>query len=85
MMLSRLIQFALAQRLLILLALLILVAAGWQAFQNLPIDAYPDVSTTQVKLILKVPGLTPEEVENRIPSPSRRRCWACRDKACCVR
>ncbi|MHB0887741.1 efflux RND transporter permease subunit [Acidithiobacillus sp.] len=69
MMLSRLIQFALAQRLLILLALLVLVAAGWQAFQNLPIDAYPDVSTTQVKLILKVPGLTPEEVENRITQP----------------
>ncbi len=69
MMLSRLIQFALAQRLLILLALLVLVTAGWQAFQNLPIDAYPDVSTTQVKLILKVPGLTPEEVENRITQP----------------
>jgi cobalt-zinc-cadmium resistance protein CzcA len=69
MMLSRLIQFALAQRLLILLALLVLVATGWRAFQNLPIDAYPDVSTTQVKLILKAPGLTPEEVENRITQP----------------
>lgn len=69
MMLSRLIQFALAQRLLILLALLVLVAAGWRAFQSLPIDAYPDVSTTQVKLILKAPGLTPEEVENRITQP----------------
>ncbi len=65
-MLARLIQFALTQRLLILLAVLLLAGGGWRAFQQTPIDAFPDVSTTQVKVIVKAPGMTPEEVESRI-------------------
>ncbi|WP_295881712.1 CusA/CzcA family heavy metal efflux RND transporter [uncultured Thiohalocapsa sp.] len=65
-MLARLIQFALTQRLLMLLAVLLLAGAGWRAFQETPIDAFPDVSTTQVKVIVKAPGMTPEEVESRI-------------------
>jgi cobalt-zinc-cadmium resistance protein CzcA len=46
-MLTRLVQFALAQRLFILLASALLVGAGWYAFKNLPIDAFPDVSSTR--------------------------------------
>jgi cobalt-zinc-cadmium resistance protein CzcA len=46
-----------------------LVGAGVQAFRGLPIDAIPDVSTTQVKIILKAPGMTPEEVETRLAVP----------------
>ncbi len=65
-MLQRLIQFALTQRLLIILMTALLVVAGWKAFQSLPIDAFPDVSTTQVKIIIKAPGMTPAEVETRI-------------------
>ncbi len=49
-----------------MMATLILVIAGWKAFQTLPIDAFPDVSTTQVKIIIKAPGMTPKEVETRI-------------------
>ncbi|NCC41380.1 MAG: efflux RND transporter permease subunit, partial [Gammaproteobacteria bacterium] len=63
---ARLIQFALTQRLLILLATAALIGGGWRAFQATPIDAFPDVSTTQVKIIVKAPGMTPEEVESRI-------------------
>ena len=51
-MLARLIQFALTQRLLMLLAVLMLIGSGWYAFRNTPIDAFPDVSTTQVKIIV---------------------------------
>ena len=65
-MLARIIQFALTQRLLMLLAVLLLIGGGWRAFQQTPIDAFPDVSTTQVKVIIKAPGMTPEEVESRI-------------------
>ena len=65
-MLNRLIQFALAQRLFVLLVAGLLAGAGWYAFQHLPIDAFPDVSSTQVKVIMKAPGMTPEEVETRI-------------------
>ncbi len=68
-MLTRLVQFALAQRLFVLLAGLLLVGAGWLAFKNLPIDAFPDVASTQVKVIMKAPGMTPEEIESRIALP----------------
>ncbi|MBM3351049.1 MAG: efflux RND transporter permease subunit [Betaproteobacteria bacterium] len=68
-MLNKLIQFALTQRLLVLVVTLLLIAAGGYAFKELPIDAFPDVSTTQVKIIVKAPGMTPEEVESRITAP----------------
>jgi len=68
-MLARITQFALTQRLLTLLAVVLLVGGGWVAFQQLPIDAFPDVSSTQVKIIVKAPGMTPEEVEARITAP----------------
>lgn len=68
-MLTRLIQFALAQRLFILIATIIMAGAGWYAFRQLPIDAFPDVSSTQVKVIMKAPGMTPEEIESRIAIP----------------
>ena len=68
-MLAKLIQFALTQRLLILIFTLGLAAAGALAYKALPIDAFPDVSSTQVKIIIKAPGMTPEEVEARITAP----------------
>ncbi|MBI4986578.1 MAG: efflux RND transporter permease subunit, partial [Rhodocyclales bacterium] len=68
-MLSRLVQFSLAQRLFVLLATLIVAGTGWFAYRGLPIDAFPDVSSTQVKIIMKAPGMTPEEVESRIAVP----------------
>ncbi|WP_222564429.1 efflux RND transporter permease subunit [Novilysobacter antarcticus] len=68
-MLYRLIEFSLRQRLLVLLAALAVCIAGAMAFMRLPIDAFPDISPTQVKLVLKAPGLTPEEVEARVITP----------------
>ncbi|MFZ0106287.1 MAG: CusA/CzcA family heavy metal efflux RND transporter [Thiobacillus sp.] len=65
-MLNTLIEFALARRWLVLAMALVLAGLGVRAYQQIPIDAFPDVSTTQVKLILKAPGMTPEEVEARI-------------------
>ncbi len=66
---QRLIQFALSQRLFMLLIAALLAGAGWYAFRTLPIDAFPDVSSTQVKVIMKAPGMTPEEIESRIAIP----------------
>ena len=68
-MLARLIAFSLTQRLLVLVLTALLIGAGSFAFMQLPIDAFPDVSTTQVKIIIKAPGMTPEEVETRITVP----------------
>lgn len=69
MMLSRLVEFALTQRLLVSVLTLLLIGAGIASFRELPIDAFPDVSSTQVKIIMKAPGMTPEEVEARIVTP----------------
>ena len=68
-MLERIVEFALSQRLLVLLSVVLIAVAGLQAFRQLPIDAFPDISPTQVKLILKAPGMTPEEVESRVIVP----------------
>jgi cobalt-zinc-cadmium resistance protein CzcA len=68
-MLNRLVQFALTQRLFVMLAAALLAGFGWFAFRSLPIDAFPDVSSTQVKIIMKAPGMTPEEIETRIAVP----------------
>ena len=68
-MLARLIEFSLRQRLLVMLIAFAVAAAGALAFMRLPIDAFPDISPTQVKMILKAPGMTPEEVEARVITP----------------
>jgi cobalt-zinc-cadmium resistance protein CzcA len=63
---ANLIRFALSQRLLMMIVVLLLSGGGYYAFTNIPIDAFPEVSPTQVKIIVKAPGMTPEEVEARI-------------------
>jgi cobalt-zinc-cadmium resistance protein CzcA len=67
--LGRLIEAALKQRWLVVLLGVALVFAGAAALNGLPVDAFPDISPTQVKIILKAPGMTPEEVESQIVSP----------------
>ena len=69
MMLDALTRSALARPLLTVLAALLLIAAGLNAAMNLPIDAFPDVSAPQVKIIVKLPGMTPEEMEARVTTP----------------
>ena len=66
---SPLIRFALSQRLLMMIFVLLLAGGGYHAFTNIPIDAFPEVSPTQVKIIVKAAGMTPEEVEARITAP----------------
>ena len=64
-----LIRFALSQRLLVMMLVILLSGGGYYAFKNIPIDAFPEVSPTQVKVIVKAPGMTAEEVEARITAP----------------
>jgi cobalt-zinc-cadmium resistance protein CzcA len=66
---SALIRLALTQRLLMLLMTLLLIGGGYTAFKELPIDAFPDVSPIQVKIIIKAAGMPPEEIEARITAP----------------
>jgi len=68
-MFTKLLEFSLTQRLLVAALTLLVIGVGISSFRDLPIDAFPDVSSTQVKLIMKAPGMTPEEVEARIVTP----------------
>ena len=65
-MMNRLIDMALTQRLLVWLVLLVLLILGALSWFKTPIDAFPNVTSPQVKIILKAPGMTPEEIESRI-------------------
>ena len=68
-MIAAILRFSLIQRLMILLVTAGISAAGYWSFENLPIDAFPDISSPQVQVIIKAPGMTPEEVETRITAP----------------
>lgn len=68
-MLNSLLEFSLKQRLIVLLLALMVLIYGVYSFLKIPIDAFPDISSTQVKIILKAPGMTPEEVESRVVRP----------------
>ena len=65
----KLIDASLHFRKLVLAMAVALVLFGIYAWTTLPIDAFPDISPTQVKIILKIPGMTPEEVEQRVVRP----------------
>ena len=66
---SNIIRFALSQRILSVLMIFLLFGAGYYSIKQIPIDAFPEVSPTQVKVIVKANGMTPEEVEVGITAP----------------
>jgi len=66
---NKLIGFALAQRLFFSLLALVILGFGVKAYKELPVDAFPDISPTQVKIIIKSSGMTPAEMESRIVVP----------------
>ena len=68
-MLTSIIEFSLRQRLMVVICACGLLFFGAYSFLTIPIDAFPDISSTQVKVILKAPGMAPEEVENRVVRP----------------
>ncbi len=71
-MIAQLLRFALAQRFITLLAGLSLVGVGLWAFQQLKIEAYPDISDTQVVIVTEYPGRAAEEVEQQVTIPVER-------------
>ncbi|MBN2528274.1 MAG: efflux RND transporter permease subunit [Deltaproteobacteria bacterium] len=59
----------LTQRIMTLFLAVIVVALGVWSYGQLPIDAFPDISTPQVQVIVKAPGMSPMEVEQRVTYP----------------
>jgi heavy metal efflux system protein len=68
-MLTRTIDWSLRHRWIVLGAAAAVVAAGALAFRDLPIDAFPDTTPTQVQVNAAAPALTPEEVEQQLTIP----------------
>ena len=66
---KRLIAYALYQPLFIILGTLLFAAAGLIAFKNLSVEAFPDVTDTQVTVIALYPGRAAEEVEKQVTLP----------------
>jgi cobalt-zinc-cadmium resistance protein CzcA len=66
---KKLIQYALHQPLFIILGTLLFVMAGVIAFKNLSVEAFPDVTDTQVTVIALYPGRAAEEVEKQVTLP----------------
>ena len=66
---NKIIGFALGQRLFFSLLAVVLLGFGIKAYKELPVDAFPDISPTQVKIIIKSSGMTPAEIESRIVVP----------------
>lgn len=69
MMLASIIEFSLRQRVIVIVGAILVLFFGTYSFINTPVDAFPDISPTQVKIILKLPGFSPEEMENNIVRP----------------
>src|SRR3954470_10140642 len=68
-MIKRTVAFALHKPLFIVLGLILFIAAGLAAFRALPIEAFPDVTDTQVNVIALYPGRAAEEVEKQVTVP----------------
>ena len=68
-MIKRVVSFSLHQPLFVLIGLVLFVGSGLIAFKSLPVEAFPDVSDTQVTVITLYPGRAAEEVEKQVTMP----------------
>lgn len=68
-MIDRILEFALRQRVFVLIAAVGLIAVGIWSALNLPVDAVPDITNVQVQINTSVASLAPEEIEKLVTYP----------------
>lgn len=68
-MLNRLIRFSLAQRPLILVCAVVIIALGIKTTRELPVEVLPDLTKPTVTILTESPGFAPEEVETLVTIP----------------
>src|SRR6266498_535607 len=68
-MIQRVTSFALHQSFFLILLTALFIAGGMAAFRALPVEAFPDVTDTQVQIITLFPGRAAEEVEKQVTIP----------------
>src|SRR6202035_1392317 len=65
-MIHHFVQFALRQRFLVMMVVVLVIIAGALSFQRMPVDAYPDLSPPMVEVISQWPGHAAEEIERLV-------------------
>ena len=68
-MINKIIRFSVDHRGIVLGLTMMIAIVGWFSFQELAIDAVPDITNTQVQVYAQVEGLAPEEIERNITFP----------------
>ena len=68
-MIGRITSYTLRHRAIVLAVLVLFILAGINAFQRLPVEAFPDVSNMSVQVITLFPGHAAEEVERLVTIP----------------
>lgn len=68
-MINAILTFSVRQRLLVILAVLVLVGFGVAAVRQIPIDAFPDVTNVQVQVLATADGMSPPEMEQFVTRP----------------
>src|ERR1700738_5299563 len=68
-MISKLVDFALENRFLVLAAALVLFGWGAISFHQLSVEAYPDVADNYVEIITQWPGISAEQIEQQVTIP----------------
>ena len=69
-MIHRIVQFALRQRMLVLMLVVFIAIGGVISFHHMPVDAYPDLSPPMVEIITQWPGHASEEIERLVTVPT---------------
>jgi cobalt-zinc-cadmium resistance protein CzcA len=65
-MLNQLIKFSLTQRLFVSILAILVMFMGVKSWLEIPVDAFPEISPTQVKIVLKLPGMNALEIESQV-------------------
>lgn len=68
-MIERLIALCLRRRAIVWMLFLVIAVYGVISFEQMPLEAYPDIADTQAQIVTKVPGLAAEDVEQQITIP----------------
>src|SRR5580693_7700166 len=68
-MIRKTVDFALNNRIIVLVAALALFVWGGIAFHQLPVEAYPDVADNYVEVITQWPGISAEQIEQQVTIP----------------
>lgn len=65
-MLNLIIKFSLIQRLFVSIFVVLAMFFGVKSWLEIPVDAFPEISPTQVKIVLKLPGMNALEIESQV-------------------